>query len=230
MLTTSDTILKVSNEDGKLPYKKLTSGRNINSSTLDSSILRSSDLTEPKLIDPNQVSVISVGSKGSSEEESKMVKSNKAPPKKRNLNVEAAYLHILGDVLNSVGVIIASSLIYFDERLWYLDPICTLFFACIVFYTTRITFYQCCAILMEATPDEFDTDEITKSLEKIEGVGLVHDVHLWSLSSGKHAFICHIELALEFVDASQEVLMKADELLRQKYKLNHLTIQIEKPS
>jgi hypothetical protein len=65
MLTTSDTILKVSNEDGKLPYKKLTSGRNINSSTLDSSILRSSDLTEPKLIDPNQVSVISVGSKGS---------------------------------------------------------------------------------------------------------------------------------------------------------------------
>ena len=107
-----------------------------------------------------------------------MVKSKKAAPKKRNLNVEAAYLHILGDVLNSVGVIIASSLIYFDERLWYLDPICTLFFACIVFYTTRITFYQCCAILMEATPDEFDTYEITKSLEKIEGVGLVHDVHL----------------------------------------------------
>ena len=176
------------------------------------------------------MSVISGGSHESEEEETKMVKSKKAAPKKRNLNVEAAYLHILGDVLNSVGVIIASSLIYFDERLWYLDPICTLFFACIVFYTTRITFYQCCAILMEATPDEFDTYEITKSLEKIEGVGLVHEVHLWSLSSGKHAFICHIELTPEFINASQEVLTKADRILRKKYKLNHLTIQIEKPA
>lgn len=146
------------------------------------------------------------------------------PKKKRNLAVEAAYLHILGDVLNSVGVIIASSLIYYDERLWYLDPACTLFFACIVFYTTRITFWQCCEILMEATPDDLDTNEIKKSLENVKGVGFVHDIHLWSISEGKNAFICHLELAENFSDAAQEVLDKADRLLRKKYKLNHLTI------
>jgi Co/Zn/Cd efflux system component len=70
----------------------------------------------------------------------------------------------MGDVLNSVGVLIASTAIYFDEKLWYLDPTCTLFFACIVFYTTRITFWHCCEMLMEATPDDLDVHEIEKSL------------------------------------------------------------------
>jgi len=60
--------------------------------------------------------------------------------KRRNINVQAAYLHILGDLLNSFGVVIASALIYWKPHLWYLDPCCTLFFACIVLYTTRLTF------------------------------------------------------------------------------------------
>ena len=126
-----------------------------------------------------------------------------------------------------MGVLIASSLIYYDESLWYLDPICTLFFACIVFYTTRITFWQCCEMLMEATPDEFDTREIEKALEHISGVDYVHDLHLWSISSGKFAFAVHIRLLEAAKSAQQEVLAQADKLLRRKFKLNHLTIQIE---
>jgi zinc transporter 2 len=146
-------------------------------------------------------------------------------PPKRNLNVEAAYLHILGDVLNSVGVIIASALIYYDERLWFLDPICTLFFACIVFYTTRITFWHCCEILMEVTPDDFEPREVEKALGKIEGVNFVHDLHIWSLSSSKHALIVHLRLKEGAV--AREVLSKADAMIRKKFKINHLTIQIE---
>jgi cation diffusion facilitator family transporter len=103
-------------------------------------------------------------------------------------------LHILGDVLNSFGVILASAFIYFDESYWYLDPICTLFFGCIVFYTTRITFWQCCEMLMEATPEEYDTEEIEKALEKISGVDMVTDLHCWSLSSGKFALNVHLRL------------------------------------
>lgn len=63
---------------------------------------------------------------------------------KRNLNVQAAYLHIIGDIINSLGVLIASLLIYFsDGKLWYCDPICTYVFGVLVFYTTRITFTYC---------------------------------------------------------------------------------------
>ena len=155
-------------------------------------------------------------------------KKAKKTKKRRNLNVEAAYLHILGDVLNSCGVIIAASLIYLDQSLWFLDPLCTFFFGLIVFWTTRITLMQCIYILMEATPEEYDVDEIEKDLTQLEGVGRVHDIHVWSLSSGKCAFICHIDLDKEHNDLGSEVLAKADRLLRHKYRLNHLTIQMEK--
>lgn len=77
---------------------------------------------------------------------------------------------------------------------------------------------------MEATPDDYHIEDITERLEKIPGVGLVHDVHLWSLSSGKHAFICHIELTKDYINAGQEVLIKVDKIMQRKFKLNHLTI------
>ena len=136
--------------------------------------------------------------------------------------MEAAYLHILGDVLNSIGVIIASSLIYYDKRLWYLDPICTLFFACIVFYTTRITFWHCCEMLMEATPDEIDPHAVEKALYRIRGVDYVHDIHCWALSASKHAFVVHLKIKAGA--SGKDVLNKADKMLRRKFRLNHLTI------
>jgi len=90
---------------------------------------------------------------------------------KRNLNVQAAYLHILGDIINSIGVIIASLAIWLsDGRLWYFDPICTYVFTIIVFYTTRITFAHCMRMLMEATPIEVANDSVKKALLRIYGV------------------------------------------------------------
>ena len=59
---------------------------------------------------------------------------------KSNLNVDAAVLHILGDLLNSVGVIIAATIIFFWPEFWWVDPICTYFFAIIVLWTTKQTF------------------------------------------------------------------------------------------
>jgi len=73
----------------------------------------------------------------------KKKKKEEEAKKRRNINVQAAYLHILGDLLNSIGVVIASAFIYKWPQLWYLDPSCTLFFALIIMYTTRLTFYQC---------------------------------------------------------------------------------------
>ena len=77
------------------------------------------------------------------------------------MNVEAAYLHLLGDVINSIGVLIAALVIYFtDGRLWYFDPMCTYIFSVIVFYTTRITFAHCISMLMEQTPANIELKEI----------------------------------------------------------------------
>ena len=76
--------------------------------------------------------------------------------KKRNLNVEAAYLHVLGDLLNSIGVILAATIILIWPHLWYVDPICTYIFALIAVYTTIQTFSQCIRTFLEATPENID--------------------------------------------------------------------------
>ena len=84
---------------------------------------------------------------------------------KKNLNVEAAFLHILGDLLNSVGVIIAATVIYIWPEYWYVDPICTYFFALIVLWTTRTTFWQCVILILETAPEHLDVDRIRTRLE-----------------------------------------------------------------
>ena len=100
--------------------------------------------------------------------------------------MQAAYLHILGDIINSIGVLIAALIIYFVPSAWYMDPI-------IVFYTTRITFLHCIRMLMECTPVETSLPAIVKEFKKINGLKRVHDLHVWSLSDGKNAISAHLE-------------------------------------
>lgn len=151
---------------------------------------------------------------------------DKEPKKKRNLNVEAAYLHILGDVINSIGVLIASLMIYFtDGAWWYADPICTYVFACLVFYTTRITFAYCIQMLMESAPADFEIDLLRSKLGKIKQVLSVHDLHVWSLSDGKLAMSAHLTA---IPGANQtKILKRCDKLLRSDFQLHHFSIQIE---
>lgn len=112
---------------------------------------------------------------------------------KRNLNVEAAYLHILGDILNSVGVIIAALLIFFSNGEWvWADPACTYFFSILVVATTSKTFIFCIQCLMETTPFDIDYDGLKSALSKVKNVKKVHDLHIWSLSDGKNCMSVHI--------------------------------------
>ena len=76
----------------------------------------------------------------------------------KNINVEAAYLHVLGDMLMSVGVIIASVLVYMNPHLWMADPICTYLFSVIICFTTIPVFKNCVNIIMEGTPSDINAE------------------------------------------------------------------------
>jgi solute carrier family 30 (zinc transporter), member 2 len=78
--------------------------------------------------------------------------------------VEAAYLHVLGDMLNSVGVIVAATVVYIWPEYWIIDPLCTYFFAIIVLVSTRLTFWSCIKLLLETTPDHVDISIIREAL------------------------------------------------------------------
>ena len=86
------------------------------------------------------------------------------PPKRRNLNLDAAYLHILGDLIMAVGVLIASILIYINPEWKIADPICTFLFAGIVFYTATKILRKCFVIFMEGTPPDVVTAHLLKDL------------------------------------------------------------------
>ena len=99
-----------------------------------------------------------------------------------NMNVRAAAIHIIGDLIQSIGVIIASTLIYFKPEYKVADPICTFIFSVIVMFTTIPVVKDCIKIIMEAIPEKLDIEAFTREIKLVEGVDNMHCLHVWVLS------------------------------------------------
>ena len=92
----------------------------------------------------------------------------------------------------SVGVIIASIVIYIEPEYKVADPICTYLFSVIVLFTTIPVFKHCILVMMEGTPDTIDVEQLIQDIEEIEGVTEIHDFHVWSISVDKFSLSAHI--------------------------------------
>lgn len=149
-------------------------------------------------------------------------KSSAKGVEKKNINVESAYLHVMGDMLMSVGVIIAGVVIYFVPTLWVADPICTYLFSFIVIFTTTPIQKDCIRVMMEGTPHEIDADQLLEDLYATPGVEEIHDFHVWSISVGKFSLSAHIKS-----DLPLKTLSVVTDLLRRRYNIYHTTIQME---
>ncbi|MBC7692635.1 MAG: cation transporter [Methylotenera sp.] len=142
---------------------------------------------------------------------------------KENINVRAAYLHLISDCLGSVGAVISGAVLWFTD--WRLiDPIITILVSLLMLYSSWQLLKDAVNILMESSPTHLDPTAISTELEKIPGVTEVHDLHIWSVSSGRLALSVHL-IALE----SEKVLGLAREILKNQFAIAHTTIQIEHP-
>ena len=119
----------------------------------------------------------------------------------------------------SCGVILAAVIIYIWPSATIADPICTYLFSVIVGFTSFPVIKECIKVLMEGTPDEIDIDDLKSHIYNLEGVEEVHDLHVWSVSQGKHALSCHI-----LSDKPFKTLSLATDLCRKRYKIYHTTI------
>ena len=141
-----------------------------------------------------------------------------------NLNVRSALWHFIGDLLSSIGVIVSALLIWWTSFTWF-DPLISLFIGIIIFIGgARIT-KEAYLVLMESVPAQFNLEEIRSDLLSIRGIKDVHEMHLWSISTDHHSLTAHI-----FIDDSNEnfdVITAINELLQQKYGIEHSTIQSE---
>ena len=143
---------------------------------------------------------------------------------KNNLNMRSAFLHVLGDMLGSAGAIVAGLLMWQFE--WYIaDPIISIIVGILIIASAwRIT-KDSVNVLMEGTPSSIDTGRVTTSLQAIPGVIEVHDLHIWTVTSGFDSLSCHLHVQDEVV--SYDVLNRALHLLKEDFGITHATIQIE---
>jgi cobalt-zinc-cadmium efflux system protein len=140
-----------------------------------------------------------------------------------NLNVRATYLHLLSDALGSVGAILAGVILWITD--WRpIDPIITVLFAVLMLISSWGLVKEAIGILMESTPTHVNPTRVTEDLLSIPDVREVHDLHIWSVSTGRLALSVHL-----ISKNSEEVIKKANQIIEEKYKIIHTTIQIEHP-
>lgn len=141
-----------------------------------------------------------------------------------NLNVRSAFLHVLGDMLGSVGAIIAGLLIYFFH--WNLaDPLASIIVAVLIVISGWRVTKESIHILMEGSPKNVDTEKVNNSLSALPGVIEVHDLHVWCITSEFTALSCHVVVENE-VDRDA-ILLQLTAFLEEEYDIHHATIQVE---
>lgn len=146
--------------------------------------------------------------------------------KAHNLNVRAAYLHLMGDTLSSVAVIIGGIAIWVWGIYW-IDPLITIFVGVYIIWHTWGIVKETIEILMQSTPDNIDLEELKNQIEKIEKVSNIHHVHIWKLDDTSIHFEAHIEVS-ENMDMNEMNLIreKIEDVLKKQFEINHITLQI----
>jgi cobalt-zinc-cadmium efflux system protein len=143
-----------------------------------------------------------------------------------NLNVRGAFLHILGDLLSSVAVVIGGLVIRFTGWL-LIDPILSVLIGVLILKGAYSLVKESVDILLEAAPEGIESGEIEKALTGIKGIKAVHHLHVWSLSSGIHALSTHVQIDDQMTSQSDALLGEIQELLEHEFGITHTTIQFE---
>ncbi|XP_065332576.1 proton-coupled zinc antiporter SLC30A2-like [Cloeon dipterum] len=144
----------------------------------------------------------------------------------RNINIRAAVIHVVGDLVQSVGVFISSIVIKYYPEAKIADPICTFVFSLLVLCTTGPVMRDAVRVLMEGAPRHLDYSSVLNALQGIEGVRMAHSLQLWSLSLSQTAVTVH--LAVDSSVDRDHVLNIANKLLRRKFNISMSTVQIER--
>lgn len=143
-----------------------------------------------------------------------------------NLNIKSALWHFIGDLLNSVGVIISAILIYFTD-LTILDPLISMVIGGVIFIGGSKIIRESYLILMESVPEKFDLDSIREDIRTIDGVVNVHEMHLWAITTNHYSITAHVFIRKDIEPL--RAIASINQLLKDKYGLAHVTVQVENP-
>jgi cobalt-zinc-cadmium efflux system protein len=141
-----------------------------------------------------------------------------------NLNVRGAFLHIIGDILGSAGAIVAGVLIWRFH--WYLaDPIFSVLVSGLILQSSWRLVKEAVEVLLEGTPSHINIKLMQQELARVAGVESIHDLHVWTLTSGVHMMSCHAVITKE--ENPARVLQELSRITQDKFRIRHTTIQVE---
>ncbi len=144
----------------------------------------------------------------------------------QDLNLRSAFLHLMGDVLSTIGAVAAGVVIYFTNWNW-LDPLVSVLIGLLILWNAWGILREAIDILLESTPRDGDLAEMVTEMQRVTGVLGVHDLHVWSLTQGLRSMSAHILTEDISISAGKRIQAEINELLTHRYQIAHATLQLE---
>jgi len=145
---------------------------------------------------------------------------------KTNLAVRSAFLHVVGDSISSLGVIIAAVLIRFTAKTW-IDPLVSVLIAVLILVSAYRVLRSSLHILVEGVPEGLSGNRINETISQLPEVASVHDLHVWNLSSEQVSLSAHVVLTQPGAESREKVLEAIRSVLVSEFNIHHTTIQFE---
>ena len=143
-----------------------------------------------------------------------------------DLNLRSAFLHLMGDVLSTLGAVIAGIIIAFTAWNW-LDPMVSILIGGFILFNAWSVLKQTIHILLESTPENIDITEMVTNLRGVDGVRDIHDLHVWSISENLRMLSAHIVIDNVSIGEGVSIQHNINEMLTHSYNIRHATLQLE---
>lgn len=143
---------------------------------------------------------------------------------KKSLNIRAALLHVISDLIGTGAALISGIVIFFTH--WTLiDPVLSIFIGVLIMVSSARLLRESMMVLMEGVPHHLNICQVSQTIGRFDGIKSVHDIHIWTLSSGMTALSAHVNI--KNLTAWDDLLLGLKAVLKQKYHINHVTLQPE---
>jgi cobalt-zinc-cadmium efflux system protein len=144
----------------------------------------------------------------------------------QDLNLRSTFMHLMGDVMSTLGAVIAGIIIAFTNWNW-LDPLVSVMIGVFILWNAWGILRQSVHILLESTPESIDMDSMVGTLLKVDGVRGVHDLHVWSINESLRALSAHIVTDDISISVGASIQHDLNDVLVHKYNIQHATLQLE---
>ncbi len=143
-----------------------------------------------------------------------------------DLNVRAAFMHMMGDALGSLGILVGAAVMKSTGWLW-VDPLLSILIGALIVWTAWGVMIDSLNVLLEGLPRGMTLQAVAHAIEQVDGVLDVHDLHVWSLGTRTHALSCHVTIDDVTLSASECLLARINGILCDRFHIHHTTVQFE---